>query len=98
MNRTQRLLLGSNLARAYYMQNKTDKAIELYGNKNGKTFDAPDLAGLILLNKLVEEKRFDDAISFYERVVNNNVADLDKKKLIGYLELYLEALLEKVRS
>ncbi|CAF0726178.1 unnamed protein product [Rotaria sp. Silwood1] len=57
---------GSPIMRLLYIQNKTDLALELYMNEDLKNIFNDSASALVLMNKLIEEKRYDDAIKVFE--------------------------------
>ncbi|CAF0926849.1 unnamed protein product, partial [Didymodactylos carnosus] len=57
---------GSPVMRLLYIHNKTDKAIQLYMDKNLDEIFKDSASALVLMNKLVEEKRFEDCIRVFE--------------------------------
>ncbi|CAF2463636.1 unnamed protein product [Rotaria sp. Silwood2] len=57
---------GSPIMRLLYIQNKPELAMKLFMDENLKNIFNDSGSALILLNKLVEDKRYDDAIKIFE--------------------------------
>ncbi|UJR25717.1 hypothetical protein I4U23_007068 [Adineta vaga] len=57
---------GSPIMRLLYTQNKTDLALQLYMDESLKDIFNDSASALVLMNKLIEEKRYDDAIQVFE--------------------------------
>ncbi|CAF1536368.1 unnamed protein product, partial [Adineta steineri] len=57
---------GSPVMRLLYTQNKTDLALQLYMDENLKTIFNDSASALVLMNKLIEDKRYDDAVKVFE--------------------------------
>lgn len=93
---------GPPIMRAGYLLNKTDKMFDLYMNDE-ITFinDVVSVNGQILMNKLFEEKRYDDILKVFEKFLVRFTANLDQNKgefnkvPNTSLQIAIEALLEK---
>ncbi|CAF1168246.1 unnamed protein product [Rotaria sordida] len=57
---------GSPIMRLLYIRNKPDLAMKLFMDESLKNIFNDSGSALILLNKLVEDKRYDDAIKIFE--------------------------------
>ncbi|CAF1239079.1 unnamed protein product [Adineta ricciae] len=57
---------GSPIMRLLYVHDKPDLAIQLFMDESLKRIFQDSGSALILLNKLIEEKRYDDAIKVFE--------------------------------
>jgi hypothetical protein len=57
---------GSPVMRLLYLQNKTDLALQLYMDENFKNVFNDSASALVLMNKLIEEKRYDDVMKVFE--------------------------------
>ncbi|CAF4754376.1 unnamed protein product [Rotaria sp. Silwood1] len=57
---------GSPIMRLLYIRNKPDLAMQLFMDESLKNIFNDSGSALILLNKLVEDKRYDDAIKVFE--------------------------------
>ncbi|CAF4091725.1 unnamed protein product, partial [Rotaria magnacalcarata] len=57
---------GSPIMRLLYIQNKTNLALELYMNETLKNVFNDSASALVLMNKLIEEKRYDDAVKVFD--------------------------------
>jgi len=57
---------GSPIMRMLYIQNKPDLAMKIFMDENFKDIFRDSGSALILLNKLVEDKRYDDAVKIFE--------------------------------
>ncbi|CAF1149546.1 unnamed protein product [Adineta ricciae] len=57
---------GSPVMRLLYTQNKTDLALQLYLDESLKNVFNDSASALVLMNKLIEDKRYDDAIKVFE--------------------------------
>ncbi|CAF2745192.1 unnamed protein product [Rotaria sp. Silwood2] len=57
---------GSPIMRLLYIQNKTNLALDLYMDESLKNIFNDSASALVLMNKLIEEKRYDDAIKVFE--------------------------------
>lgn len=58
------------LMRLLYSLNKTDKALELFMKEEDSILQKFFTAGTILTNKLLEEKRYDDALKVLNKILN----------------------------
>jgi len=92
------------LMRLLYSLNKTDKALSLYLKDNSNFFNKSFKVTAMLMNKLIEEKRFDEALKVgdsyfkhHKSVKQSAAADSKEAQLnLGnILRLYSEALLGK---
>lgn len=90
------------LMRSFYVNNKSDKALELYMDENPNFFNKNAKVGLMLMNKLCEEKRFSEAQKLYHRYIENfkkgNIKNEQAPERIPFYmdfsRLYSEALAE----
>ncbi|CAF0894658.1 unnamed protein product [Rotaria sordida] len=57
---------GSPIMRLLYIQNKTDLALQLYMDESLKDIFNDSASALVLMNKLIEEKRYDDVVKVFE--------------------------------
>jgi hypothetical protein len=57
---------GSPIMRLLYTQNKTDLALQLYMDDSLKSIFNDSASALVLMNKLIEDKRYDDAVKVFE--------------------------------
>jgi len=57
---------GSPVMRLLYVQNKTDLALQLYMDESLKSIFNDSASALVLMNKLIEEQRYDDAIKVFD--------------------------------
>lgn len=58
------------LIRLLYSLNKTDRALAIFLEENDSVFQKFYTAGAILMNKLLEEKRYDDVIKILNKIIN----------------------------
>ncbi len=73
--------------------NKTDKALELFMTQR-EIFVFSAKAIFMLMNKLVEEKRFDDTIKVFDQISEKF---FEKKSKIEIVNLYSYALFKTVK-
>ncbi len=98
---------GTLLMRLAYTINQTDKMLELFlSEKPSKAFTETKL-GQILMNKLFEEKRYEDCIKVFNRMVKNagngqmQLKDGSTRHAFTFnhaIQILAEALLEKVEK
>lgn len=88
----------SPLMRLLYTLNKTDQAVNLYMNE--EFFNKSQNVTIMLLNKLVEEKKFEEVLKVFNKYLQNLAnakQDPTNKNLVNResIRLITEALLEK---
>ena len=101
---------GTLLMHLAYTTNQTDKMLELFLSENpSRAFTERNL-GRLLMNKLFGEKRYDDCIKVYNRIVENGSKIQIKNKInkdgstrhaiidIVATQIVAEALLKKVEK
>lgn len=76
--------------------NKTDKALELFMTQREILGVSPK-AIFILMNKLVEEKRFDDTIKVFDQISEIFFNPAERNFKFEITNLYSHALFEKVK-
>lgn len=95
---------GTLLMRLAYTMNQTDKMLELFLSENPSKAFTEMKFGQILMNKLFEEKRYDDCVKVFKRMVKNSgntqmqMKDGSTRHTFTFnhaIQIVAEALLEK---
>jgi len=74
---------GSPVMRLLYLQNKTDQALQLFMDDNLKNVFNDSASALVLMNKLIEEQRFDDALKVFEHGSKRGFSTVSGRKFPG---------------
>ncbi|CAF0751400.1 unnamed protein product [Didymodactylos carnosus] len=89
---------GPHIMRLLYIYNKTDYALQLYMDENlGETFN-DSVSTLVLMNKLLEEKRVDDCVKVFEHGIKQGFIIQSGKPypqdviMLGIEALYKQAI------
>ncbi|CAF0959215.1 unnamed protein product [Brachionus calyciflorus] len=88
----------SPLIRLLYTLNKTDRALNLFLDEKDTVLQKIYTPGVILMNKLLEEKRYSDAVKVFNRILNKFKAEKKENpskllKTMDLSNLVTEALL-----
>lgn len=74
---------GSPVMRLLYIQNKTDQALQLFMDENLKNIFNDSASALVLMNKLIEEQRYDDALKAFEYGTQRGFSTVSGRKYPG---------------
>lgn len=74
---------GSPIMRLLYIQNKTDQALQLFMDDNLKNVFNDSASALVLMNKLIEEQRYDDALKVFEHGSQRGFSTVSGRKFPG---------------
>ncbi|KAI0990669.1 hypothetical protein GJ496_006443 [Pomphorhynchus laevis] len=84
---------GAPLMRSLTYYNKTDKAIEVFSEKSTEAAFRDSASSLVLMNHLIEKRRFDDAVKIFELSMQRGFITANGKLIPSdVLMLLVEAL------